>query len=98
MKVKSPFVFSDMIGPIKISTRHIDGNVNTLLTGWGYTFPIRVGAPPKKLQRAEFTTLSNKECKKRGLKPTPTEICAFKKFLVGACGVSLNGVVRFSRI
>jgi Trypsin len=91
MKVTSPFIYNFMVGPIKYSDRHVGGNQRTMLTGWGYTFPIRIGAPPKMLQRAEFMTLSNKQCIIRGLRPTSTEICAYKRLLVGACGGDSGG-------
>jgi Trypsin len=91
MKVTTPFVYNSMVGPIKFSDRHVGGYQRTMLTGWGYTFPIRIGAPPKMLQRAEFMTLSNKQCIIRGLRPTSTEICAYKRLLVGACGGDSGG-------
>jgi Trypsin len=90
MKVTEPFVFTDKIGPITYSTNHVGGGVRCLLTGWGYTFPIRIGGTPRKLQRANFTTLTNEQCTQRGMQPTRTEICVFDRILKGACGVSFT--------
>jgi hypothetical protein len=87
MKMKEPFVFNDNIAPIKYSSNNVGGNVKCLLTGWGYIFPIRIGGTPRKLQRANFTTMTNEQCTQRGMTPTRTEICVFDRLLKGACGV-----------
>jgi secreted trypsin-like serine protease len=88
MKMKQQFKFDEKISAIKFSNNFVDGGETCVLTGWGFTFPVRVGSTPKKLQRAELSTITNEDCKSRGLPVNPTEICTFTRFGQGACGVS----------
>lgn len=89
MKINDTFDFNDpKIQPIEYSNQAIGGGVNCTLTGWGYTTPIRIGAPPNDLQVAVLPSITNDECKKEGMNVTETEICTYSRILQGACGVS----------
>ncbi|XP_055544749.1 chymotrypsin-2-like [Wyeomyia smithii] len=91
IRVADPFVYSDKVQPIKYSNKHVDGGVPCLLTGWGYTIPVRIGKTPQDLQRAELTTITNDECRSRGFPVNPTEICTFTRVGQGACGGDSGG-------
>jgi hypothetical protein len=93
IKLTEPFVFSETIAPITYSKNFVGGNVKALLTGWGFVFPIRLGGTPRKLQSANFTTMTNEECTNRGMWPTTTEICAYERMFLGACGVSSTLII-----
>lgn len=88
MRIDKSFTFGDTIAPIAYSDEIVGGGVNCTLTGWGYNTPIRFGNPPNQLQRVVLPTITNQECKEKGLKPSETEICTFSHFGQGACGVS----------
>lgn len=88
MKINGTFKYSDKIAPIKYSDQEIGGAENCTLTGWGYTNPFRIGAPPNDLQRAFLPTITNPECREEGMNVTNTEICTYSRFAQGACGVS----------
>lgn len=89
MKINGTFDFNDKkIQPIKYSDQEIGGGVNCTLTGWGYTTPIRIGAPPNDLQVAVLPSITNEECREEGMKVGQTEICTYSRIGQGACGVS----------
>lgn len=94
MKINGTFEYSPLIQPIKYSSQKIDGGENCTLTGWGYTTPIRIGAPPNDLQRAFLPTITNDQCREDGMNVTNTEICTYSRILQGACGVSLIWVTK----
>ncbi|XP_058453173.1 chymotrypsin-1-like [Malaya genurostris] len=91
IRVVDSFVYSDAVKPISYSDEHVDGGVPCVLTGWGYTLPVRVGRTPQDLQRAELTTITNEECRTRGFPVNPTEICTFTRIGQGACGGDSGG-------
>lgn len=66
----------------------IDGELPVILTGWGFSTPIRLGVLPQTLQILNYTTISNAECRDEGFKVSEREVCARKGFLTGACAVS----------
>lgn len=89
MKINGTFDFKDpKIAPIKYSNQVVGGGVNLTLTGWGYTTPIRIGAPPNDLQVAVLPSITNDECQKEGMNVTETEMCTYSRLFQGACGVS----------
>lgn len=89
MKINGTFDFDDpKIAPIKYSSQAVGGGVNLTLTGWGYTTPIRIGAPPNDLQVAVLPSITNDECQKEGMNVTETEMCTYSRLFQGACGVS----------
>lgn len=88
MKIDGPIKFDEKTAPIEYSDQEIGGGINCTLTGWGYTTPIRFGNPPNDLQVAVLPSITNQECKERGLKPSETEMCTYSHFGQGACGVS----------
>lgn len=89
MKINGTFDFTNKkIQPIKYSDQEIGGGVNCTLTGWGYTTPIRLGAPPNDLQVAVLPSITNDECREEGMKVGQTEICTYSRLGQGACGVS----------
>lgn len=91
--------FQFKVQPIALNDQHVPANVSCILTGWGYTFPIRAPSYlpywfislfrlyPKNLQIAELRTISNEECRKQfNDKPLNTEICTYV-WSKGACAV-----------
>lgn len=66
----------------------IDGKLPVILTGWGFSTPIRIGVLPQNLQILKYTTISNAKCKEEGFNVSEREVCASKGFLTGACAVS----------
>lgn len=89
MEIEDEFTFNDDVQPIEYDEEFIEGGEICILTGWGYTVPIRVGSTPDNLQRIELPVISNEECKKTMEGVTEREICTFRGPLHGACGVSL---------
>ncbi|GAB0088647.1 serine-type enodpeptidase [Sergentomyia squamirostris] len=93
MRTTEPFNFSNpLIGTIDYNDEYIDGDVECILTGWGYTTPIRFGSPPNDLQEVYLPTITNEQCQEEGMAVNPTEVCAkSKKMLTGACGGDSGG-------
>lgn len=78
MKVATPMIFNDLIGPIILNKKEVGVGVTVKLTGWGYKYIIRAGRA-NTLQEVDMETI-----------PCPageTDICASKGFK-GACGVN----------
>lgn len=88
IKVAEPFTFGTREQPITYSDKQVGGGVECLLTGWGYTMPVRIGKTPEDLQEAQLRTITNDECRNRGFPVNPTEICTFTRLGQGACGVN----------
>ncbi|XP_055641005.1 chymotrypsin-1-like [Toxorhynchites rutilus septentrionalis] len=91
IRVDEPFVFNDSVQPIKYSDNQVGGGETCLLTGWGYTMPIRIGRTPSDLQKAELVTITNEECRARSFPVNPTEMCTFTRIGQGACGGDSGG-------
>lgn len=91
IRVREPFVYSDTTQPIVYSSQEVAGGETCLLTGWGYTMPIRIGRTPKDLQQAEVDTITNEDCRRRGFPVNPTELCTFTRAGKGACGGDSGG-------
>lgn len=85
---------------IKFDDRFVAPEVDCILTGWGYTLPIRdpgllpkwvhaiLKSYPKELQITALRTISNDECRQTyGSMPLTTELCTYK-WGTGACSVS----------
>lgn len=66
----------------------VDGEIPVVLTGWGFSTPVRFGLLPQTLQVLNYTTISNEKCKEEGFNVSEREVCASKGFLRGACAVS----------
>lgn len=90
LELEDEFQFDDSTQPIEYDEEFIEAGENCILTGWGYTVPIRVGSTPDNLQRVELPVISNKECKQSMEGVTEREICTFRGALAGACGVRMN--------
>lgn len=88
MEIEDEFKFDDDVQPIEFDEEVIPGGETCTLTGWGYTYPIRVGDTPDNLQRIELPTISNDECRQTMNDVSEREICTFRGALAGACGVS----------
>ncbi|XP_037038702.1 trypsin-like [Bradysia coprophila] len=100
-----PLEFNDKVQPIAFNDNYVPGNVPCIVTGWGYTFPIR--APtflpywfisffrlyPKDLQIAQLRTITNGECRRQYLgKELNTELCTYV-WSKGACAGDSGGPV-----
>lgn len=94
IRTTEPFNFSNPnIGIIDYNDEYIDGGVECVLTGWGYTTPIRFGDPPNDLQEVYVPTITNDQCRDEGMSVNPTEICTkSEKLFTGACGVSMESI------
>ncbi|EAT41451.1 AAEL006919-PA [Aedes aegypti] len=91
IKVAEPFTFGTKEQPITYSDKQVGGGVECLLTGWGYTMPVRIGKTPEDLLEAQLRTITNDECRSRGFPVNPTEICTFTRLGQGACGGDSGG-------
>lgn len=98
--LKEPLKFSARISSIQLDETFIGAGVDVVLTGWGYTLPIRdpgllpqwihayLKSYPKELQITRLTTISNAECRRSyGTMRLETELCTYK-WGTGACAVS----------
>ena len=93
-RMQTPFIMGNNIQPISLETEYV-GAESCILTGWGYTSPIRgFPPPPTDLQRANLTTITNKDCNERGNNVGPKEICTFTRFGQGACGGDSGNVLN----
>ncbi|KAG5667513.1 hypothetical protein PVAND_015492 [Polypedilum vanderplanki] len=96
-KLQTSFPKSEKIQPIPLDKTYVGGGENCMLSGWGYTTRIK-GAPlPNKLQRANFTSLTNEECNQRGHSVGNKEICAYK-FSKGACNGDSGGPLQCNNV
>ncbi|KAI8118236.1 hypothetical protein FF38_08512 [Lucilia cuprina] len=88
------------------SPKRVAGNVEVTLTGWGLRLPIQLPIFQSQLQNLNFptvlqtmtySTISDWECKNKGIdRLSKTEICAQGFLLKGACvGDSGGPLVRF---
>jgi trypsin len=78
-RLKTPLTFGDNVSSITIGKEYVGGGVDCLLTGWGYTWPVR-GAPlPNDLQKANLPTLTNEDCNEKGHNVGPKEICTLSR-------------------
>ncbi|XP_055679334.1 chymotrypsin-1-like [Lutzomyia longipalpis] len=93
IRTTEPFNFSNPnIGTIDYNDEYIGGGVECVLTGWGYTTPIRIGNPPNDLQEVYVPTITNEQCREEGMSVNPTEICTkSEKLFTGACGGDSGG-------
>ncbi|XP_050091506.1 chymotrypsin-1-like [Anopheles aquasalis] len=91
MRTTQRIQFTDNVQPITYSSTFVGGGETCLLTGWGYTMPVRIGSTPEDLQEAELTTITNDECREKGMPVNPTEICTFTRRGQGACGGDSGG-------
>ncbi|XP_055610369.1 chymotrypsin-2-like [Uranotaenia lowii] len=91
VRVADAFHFDQKTLAIKYSNHSVAGGVDCLLTGWGFTMPVRVGKTPQDLQKATLRTITNEECINRGFPVNPTEICTFTRAGQGACGGDSGG-------
>lgn len=95
LTIDPPLVYNNIsVAPIEVSSDiFVGGGVPVTLTGWG----LRLPAPfpfldnlnfPNTLQRMNYRTITNQECRARGMEDvTDTEICA-RGIFRGACSVS----------
>lgn len=95
------FKFEIQINSIAFDDHFVEPDTECILTGWGYTLPIRdpgilpnwvhamLKSYPKDLQVTELRTISNEECRDTYSSMTlDTELCTFK-WGTGACSVSV---------
>lgn len=78
------------INVIGYSPQLVSGGLDCILTGWGYTTPIRIGQPPNDLQQTRLKTLTNEQCMEHRQMVDKTGICTEGVLARGACGVSLD--------
>uniref|UniRef100_A0A182FSP2 Peptidase S1 domain-containing protein n=1 Tax=Anopheles albimanus TaxID=7167 RepID=A0A182FSP2_ANOAL len=97
MRTTQRIQFNEKVQPITYSSTFVGGNQTCLLTGWGYTMPVRIGSTPQDLQEAELTTITNDECREKGMPVNPTEICTFTRRGQGACGGDSGGPLVCNR-
>jgi len=76
---------------------YIGADVPVLLTGWGARIPLLLPfipeyiAFPSQLKGLKYKTITNEECRARGMQNvSETELCAVKAAVEGACIVSLQ--------
>lgn len=91
MEIVDEFEFDDSTQAIEYNEEIIEAGERCTLTGWGYTYPIRVGSTPENLQRVELPVISNEKCKQQMSAVSEREICTFKGALAGACGGDSGG-------
>lgn len=91
MEITDEFEFDETTQPIEYDTEFINAGEKCILTGWGYTYPIRVGSTPENLQRIELPVMDNKDCKEQMNDVSEREICTFRGALAGACGGDSGG-------
>lgn len=87
------------ISSIAFDDAYVEAGRDVVLTGWGYTLPIRdsIFLPqwihayfksyPKELQITHLRTISNAECRRKFWMQLETELCTYK-WGTGACSVS----------
>ncbi|EDW15997.1 uncharacterized protein Dmoj_GI22463 [Drosophila mojavensis] len=98
LTIDPPLVYNNVsVAPIEFSSdTFVGGGVPVTLTGWG----LRLPAPfpfldnlnyPNTLQRMSYRTITNQECRERGMEDvTDTEICA-RGIFRGACSGDSGG-------
>lgn len=105
--LKEPLKFGARISSIPFDDSFVGAGVDVVLTGWGYTLPIRdpgilphwihayLKSYPKELQITRLTTITNAECRRSfGTMRLETELCTYK-WGTGACAVSAGGQWQF---
>lgn len=100
IKISDNFDLNNVsVGAIDVfSSKRVVGNVDVTLTGWGLRLPIQIPILPNQfqswnfptvLQRLNYNTISDAECRNKGIdRLSKTEICAQGFLLKGACVVS----------
>uniref|UniRef100_A0A336LJ33 CSON001863 protein n=1 Tax=Culicoides sonorensis TaxID=179676 RepID=A0A336LJ33_CULSO len=91
LETEKKIKFGPHVKPIPLDTGHVGGNVECILTGWGYTFPVRGGSLPEHLQVINVPTITNRQCKRVMRGVTRGEICTRKGHLESACGGDSGG-------
>lgn len=79
------------------SAKRVAGNIDVTLTGWGLRLPVQIPIfqnqfqtlnYPTVLQTVNYNTISDEECRNKGIdRLSKTEICAQGFLLKGACVV-----------
>lgn len=95
--VCKPYV--DQVSSIRFDDTFVPPGLDVVLTGWGYTLPIRdpgylpqwvhaiLKSYPKEMQITRLKTISNEECRRSyGSMRLETELCTYK-WGTGACAV-----------
>ncbi|KAK5640462.1 hypothetical protein RI129_011273 [Pyrocoelia pectoralis] len=85
VKLKSPIIFNEKVQPIALETEHVDGDVECVLTGWGYLqYP---GTGSDELQQVDLKTVTNTECSTMLNSPyiDETQICTLTTVGEGSC-------------
>lgn len=100
IRLEQPLTFGPKINSITFDAHFVEPDTECILTGWGYTLPIRdpgllpnwvhamLKSYPKELQITELRTISNEVCRETyGSMALDTELCTYK-WGTGACSVS----------
>ncbi|EDV91196.1 chymotrypsin-1 [Drosophila grimshawi] len=98
LNIDPPLVFNDVsVAAIDYADEEfVGGGVSVTLTGWGLRLPVPLPILdsvnyPNTLQRMTYNTITNQECRNRGMEDvTETEICARGVFR-GACSGDSGG-------
>uniref|UniRef100_A0A1I8PAF0 Peptidase S1 domain-containing protein n=1 Tax=Stomoxys calcitrans TaxID=35570 RepID=A0A1I8PAF0_STOCA len=78
----------------------VGGKQAVLLSGWGSVHHFGNGILakyPKRLQKLDYTTITNEECKRTMENLSDTEICAVERFGKGACNGDSGGPLIMRR-
>ncbi|XP_075148880.1 chymotrypsin-2-like [Haematobia irritans] len=100
LNIEPPLILDGKrIGAINVNyTEEVGVGENTILTGWGSTKHSRKSPHyPNELKMLNFKTISNKDCKKKIIQLTETEICAISKRGTGACAGDSGGPLAMTR-
>ncbi|XP_064556446.1 chymotrypsin-1 [Drosophila montana] len=98
LSIEPPLVYNNVsVAPIEFASEEfVVGGVPVTLTGWGLRLPVAFPFLenvnyPKTLQRMSYRTITNQECRERGMEDvSDTEICARGVFR-GACSGDSGG-------
>ncbi|TDG44171.1 hypothetical protein AWZ03_009401 [Drosophila navojoa] len=98
LTIDPPLVYNNIsVAPIEFSSdTFVGGGVPVTLTGWGLRLPTAFPFLdnlnyPNTLQRMSYRTITNQECRERGMEDvTDTEICA-RGIFRGACSGDSGG-------
>lgn len=101
IKVTPPFQLNQKtIATISLaenSGSRVENNYPVTLTGWGSTSAANQATTPDKLMILHYNTITNSECRKKGYKVTPNEICTYIGKNKGACVVSCDRLSGFMK-